>query len=217
MNADAVNISVVLDRSGSMASIADDIVVGLNQFLARQRQEDGEARVTVAQFDDQEPFEVLVDAVPVREVTDLPRGAYQPRGTTPLYDAIAAMIARVDARAAGRASAGLDEEDQLLVVVTDGLENASREHTRRSVFDMITGRRQQGWSFLFLGADQDSYASGQSMAVAPRNISNWEKSGDGTAKMWRDVSHSTSEYLKRSRHERRTRNDDVYEEDPHES
>jgi Mg-chelatase subunit ChlD len=217
MNADAVNISVVLDRSGSMASIADDIVVGLNQFLARQRQEDGEARVTVAQFDDQEPFEVLVDAVPVREVTDLPRGAYQPRGTTPLYDAIAAMIARVDARAAGRASAGLDEEDQLLVVVTDGLENASRENTRRSVFDMITGRRQQGWSFLFLGADQDSYASGQSMAVAPRNISNWEKSGDGTAKMWRDVSHSTSEYLKRSRHERRTRNDDVYEEDPNES
>ena len=105
----------------------------------------------------------------------------------------------------------------MLVVVTDGQENASREHTRGSVFDMITERRQQGWSFLFLGADQDSYASGQSMAMAPHNISNWEKSGDGTAKMWRDVSHSTSEYLKRSRHERRTRNDDVYEEDPNES
>lgn len=197
-----------------MAGIADDIVGGFNRFLARQRQEDGEARISVAQFDDGEPFEVLLNSVPVREVTDLARSAYQPRGATPLYDAIAWTIARVDARAAHRDSAGLDEEDQLVVVVTDGLENASREHTRRSVFDMITERRQKGWSLLFLGADQDSFASGQAMAVASSNIANWEKSVDGTAKMWRDVSHSTSEYLKRSRHERRSRNDDVFEEDP---
>lgn len=203
---DAVNISVVLDRSGSMTAIADEIVAGLNQFLAHQRQESGEARITVAQFDDQDPFEVLVDAVPVREVVDLPRRAYQPRGTTPLYDAIAAMVGRVDA--------GLAEDDQLLVVVTDGLENASREHTRRSVFDMITDRREKGWSFLFLGADQDSYASGQAMAMARANTANWEKSGAGTSKMWRDVSRSTSEYRKRSRPERRSSNDEVYEEDP---
>lgn len=200
-----------------MASIADDIVGGLNQFLARQRSEDGEARITVAQFDDQDPFEVLIDGVPVREVTDLDRAAYQPRGTTPLYDAIGGMIARVDAGAAGRRSAGLDEEDQLMLVITDGLENASREHTRASVFDMITERRQAGWSFLFLGADQDSYASGEAMAVAARNIANWDKSTEGTAKMWRDVSHSTSEYLRRSRYERRSRNDDVFTEDPDEA
>lgn len=211
---DAVNISVVLDRSGSMTAIADEIVAGLNQFLARQRQESGEARITVAQFDDQDPFEVLVDAVPVREVVDLPRRAYQPQGTTPLYDAIAAMVGRVDAGAAAWADAGLAEDDQLLVVVTDGLENASREHTRRSVFDMITDRREKGWSFLFLGADQDSYASGQAMAMARANTANWEKSGAGTSKMWRDVSRSTSEYRKRSRPERRSSNDEVYEEDP---
>lgn len=211
---DAVNISVVLDRSGSMASIAGDTVQGLNAFLARQRAEAGEATITVAQFDDQDPFEVLIDAVPVREVTDLARDAYQPRGTTPLYDALAAMIARVDARAGAREAAGLDEEDQLLVVVTDGLENASREHDRRSVFDMITARRQQGWSFLFLGADQDSFASGQSLAMASGNTANWQKSVDGTARMWRAVAHSTSEYQSRSRSERRSRNDDVFEEDP---
>lgn len=211
---DTANISVVLDRSGSMAAIADDVVGGLNEFLARQRQEDGAARITVAQFDDQDPFEVLIDGVPTREVTDLDRPAYQPRGTTPLYDAIGSMIARIDAGVASRRQAGLEEEDQLLVVVTDGLENASREHTRASAFDMITERRKKGWSFLFLGADQDSYASGEAMAMTAGNIANWDKSKDGTAKMWRDVSHSTSEYLKRSRHERRSRNDDVFTEDP---
>lgn len=211
---DPVNISVVLDRSGSMASIADDIVGGLNQFLSRQRDQHGEARISVAQFDDQDPFEVLIDGVPIREVTDLERGAYQPRGTTPLYDAIGSMIARVDAGTAARRSAGLAEEDQLVVVVTDGMENASREHTRESVFDLISGRRKDGWSFLFLGADQDSYASGEAMAVAAGNIANWDKSQEGTAKLWRDVSHSTSEYMKRSRQERRSLNDDVFRQDP---
>lgn len=211
---DAVNISVVLDRSGSMTAIADDIVGGLNEFLGRQRDEDGEARFTVAQFDDRDPFEVLVDAVPTREVTDLDRAAYQPRGATPLYDAVGSMIARVDADVATRRQAGLDEDDQLMVVVTDGLENASREHTRASVFEMIADRRRQGWSFLFLGADQDSYASGEAMAVAAGNIANWEKSKDGTTKMWRDVSHSTREYLKRSRQERRSHNDEVLTEEP---
>lgn len=210
---DAVNVTLALDRSGSMASVADEVVAGLNDFLARQRAESAQGRITVAQFDDQDPLEVLIDGMPIREVTDLERGAYQPRGLTPLYDAIGSMIARVDAKAATRRQAGLEEEDQLMVVVTDGLENASREHTRESIFEMISQRREEGWSFLFLGADQDSYASGQAISVPLANTANWEKSREGTARMWRAVSHSTSEYVRRSRQERRHRNDDVFVED----
>lgn len=75
---ESVHISVVLDRSGSMASIADDIVGGFNEFLSRQRAQHGEARLTLAQFDDQDPFELLVDAVPVREVTDFENGLPSP-------------------------------------------------------------------------------------------------------------------------------------------
>src|SRR5690606_8503379 len=70
-----------------------------------------------------------------------------------------------------------------------------------------TERRQAGWSFLFLGADQDSYASGEGMAVAARNIANWDKSTEGTAKMWRDAAHSTSGDPRRPRYEGRSRND----------
>lgn len=206
----ALHISVVLDRSGSMAAIADDIVGGFNEFLARQRAEAGEARITVAQFDSGNPFEVLIDGMPVREVTDLAREAYQPRGTTPLYDAIGSMIGRVDAVSAGH------DEDQLMVIVTDGLENASREHDRASVFSMITDRRRRGWSFMFLGADQDSYASGARMAMAGANTANWQKDREGTRKMWKDVSYSTELQRRRTREERRRRADSVYEEDPDE-
>ncbi|HSJ36107.1 MAG TPA: vWA domain-containing protein [Acidimicrobiia bacterium] len=204
----ALHISVVLDRSGSMAAIADDIVGGFNEFLARQRAEAGEARITVAQFDSEDPFEVLIDGIPVREVTDLPREAYQPRGSTPLFDAIGSMIGRVDAVSAGR------DEDQLMVIVTDGLENASREHDRGSVFSMITDHRRRGWSFMFLGADQDSYASGEGMALPRANTANWHKDREGTRKMWTDVSYSTELQRRRTREERRRRADSVYEEDP---
>lgn len=204
----ALHISVVLDRSGSMAAIADDIVGGFNEFLARQRAEAGEARITVAQFDSEDPFELLIDGMPVREVTDLRREAYQPRGTTPLYDAIGSMIGRIDAVSAGH------DEDQLMVIVTDGLENASREHDRASVFSMITDRRRRGWSFLFLGADQDSYASGASLAMARANTANWQKDREGTRKMWKDVAHSAELQRRRTREERRRRADSVYEEEP---
>lgn len=211
---DAVHVSVVLDRSGSMTSIADEVVAGFNRFLARQRAEDGEARITLAQFDDEDPFEVLIDGVPVREVTDMERSWYRPRGLTPLYDAVGAMIARADAEAARRAEAGADEEDQLVVIVTDGLENASREHTRSSVFDLISARREQGWSFLFLGADQDAYAAGGDIGMARANTAGWDKTERGTDKLWRDVSHTAVQYRQRSRVERRLLSDDVYREDP---
>ena len=211
---DAVNISVVLDRSGSMTSIGEEVVNGFNLFLARQRQESGEATITLVQFDDQDPFEVLIDAVPVREVTDLDRAADLPRGTTPLYDAVAQMIGRIDARESARRTRRLDEEDQLVAIITDGLENASREHTRRSVFDIISERRRRGWAFLLLGADQDAYAAGDRMGLAGTSVAGWDKSAAGTDKLWRDVSRSTEMYRRKSRKQRLAESDDIYRSDP---
>jgi hypothetical protein len=211
-----VHISVVLDRSGSMASIADDIVGGFNEFLAEQRRTPGTVRVTLAQFDSQGPFDVLVDAVDLREVTDLERSAYQPRASTPLYDAVGRMIGRIDAGIAQRAEFGLGEEDQVVVIVTDGMENASVEHTRASVFKLIEERRKAGWVFVFLGADQDAYASGERIAVAPDNRVAWERTPEGTKKMWGDLSHSTGSHRGKSREQRRSDSDHFHTEKPEE-
>ena len=83
-----VNISAVLDRSGSMASISDDVVGGFNTFLAEQRKQERGGRVTLVQFDGQDPFEVLIDGEDLDSVKDLDSARYIPRGNTPLYDAI---------------------------------------------------------------------------------------------------------------------------------
>lgn len=124
------------------------------------------------------------------------------------------MVSRIDAEIARRAAAGFDEEDQLVVIVTDGMENASREHTRKSVFSLISDRRDQGWTFLFLGADQDSYDAGGSIGMARASTADWDKSAAGANKMWKDVAYSTEEYRRRSQEKRRSRSDDVFLEDP---
>lgn len=209
-----VHISVVLDRSGSMASIAGDIVGGFNEFLADQRNGPGTARVTLAQFDSEDPFEVLIDAIDLNEVTDLDRSAYQPRGLTPLCDAVGRMVGRIDASIAKRTELGLAVEDQVVVVVSDGLENASREHTPRTVFELIDERRKAGWVFVFLGANQDSYASGRAMAFAPGNRADWESSPEGSKRMWRHVSHSARVHRSKPSPQRRTDSDEFYQEDP---
>ena len=209
-----VHLSVVLDRSGSMAPIADDIVGGFNEFLAEQRKQPGTAKVTFVQFDSEDPFEVLFDGVDLREVTDLERSAYRPRGSTPLYDAVGRMIGKIDADVAARTERDEQEEDQVVVIVTDGMENASREHTRGTVFDLIAERRTKGWVFAFLGANQEAYSDGDAMGVAAGNQAPWAVTPDGAKTMWKNVSHSASVHRAKTQPQRRASTDQFYEEDP---
>ncbi len=208
----AVHISVVLDRSGSMASIADDIVGGWNEYLSRQQREPGEARVTLAQFDGQDPFEILVDGLDIQRVGPLSRESYRPRGNTPLFDAVGRMIARIDTDVARRRAGARPAEDPVVVVITDGLENASREHDRASIFSLVEQRRGEGWVFVFLGADQDAYAEGTRMGVAGTNAAAWVKSAPGVQKMYRDLDYSTAQHREKAALRRKLEADQFHQE-----
>ena len=157
---------------------------------------------------------MLIDGIPLREVTDLDPAAYQPRSTTPLYDAVGRMIVRIDGQVTSRRKLGLPDGDQVVLIVTDGLENASTDFNRSRVFEMVSDRRQQGWVFVFLGADQDVYAEGDKVGVATGNRVSWEKSKAGSKKMWKDVTYSTSSYRSKADYLRRRDSDQFYEEDP---
>ena len=189
-----VHVHFVLDRSGSMDAIRSDVIGGFNSFLREQQAAGGACVMTLVQFDDQDPYEVIADAVPIAEMAPLSEATFVPRGTTPLYDAMGHAIANATIRAERRDAAGDAPEDVLFVTFTDGLENASREYDRAKVFDLVKRREERGWTFAYLGANQDAYAEGGKMGVAQGSAQAWAASPAGTAAAFDDLSKATAAY-----------------------
>ena len=156
-------LAYILDRSGSMASMQEPAVAAFNQFVKDQLDVPGEARLTLVQFDDQ--YEVPISALPVEKVPKLTAATYTPRGSTALLDAIGRTIKETDRRLQA-----LPETERptkvILVIFTDGMENASQEYTSRHISDLIAlYRKEKGWEFIFLAANQDAIATATAMQM----------------------------------------------------
>jgi len=159
-NPNLTHLYFLLDRSGSMQTIVDDTVGGFDAFIAEQRTSPGECRVTLAQFDDHYE-EVYAD----RPIADVPSLVLQPRGTTALLDSIGRLVTD-----AGQRLAALPEDQRpgtvVVGIMTDGMENASREWAHPQVKQLIEKQTQDyQWQFLYLGADQDAIEVGMSIGV----------------------------------------------------
>lgn len=164
---DATDITVVLDRSGSMDNIKNDIIGGFNNFIREQRnvKNAGECVVTLIQFDSQNPQETLYTAMPVDNVRDLTNNTFVPRGGTPLYDAVGQAI-----KSAGHRLSQMNEYQRpdkvIFVIMTDGEENASQEFSSMSLFQLI-GMQESlyRWHFIFIGANQDAIKAAGKMNI----------------------------------------------------
>jgi hypothetical protein len=198
----AAHIWFLLDRSGSMQPLAAAVVDGFNGFVAEQHNTLAltaapATRLTLAQFDGVAPYEELIDGRRLEKVGPLAHAAFQPRGSTPLYDAIGHLIDRADARLARRAAKAKPAESQLVVIFTDGEENASQTGGQRTFFDRIAARKAAGWTFVFLGANQDSYATGGGLAMDAGSVSNYAPSPAGVHAAWQSVSRGAGAYLRK--------------------
>ncbi len=162
-------VNVILDRSGSMASIRSQTISGYNEYIQGLRADkDTSYSVSLTQFD--APINVAELTVsyidkPLAEVPELTRDSYIPRGNTPLYDAIGETIRRVDPIKAGR--------PVLCLIITDGYENASVEFTKDTIKALIKEKEAGGWTFSFLGANIDSYAVGGAIGTQTVNTANY--------------------------------------------
>lgn len=181
MKKDSTHLALVVDRSGSMIAIAEDAEGGLKRFIAEQRAVPGELTIEMFQFDTQ-----------YEKVTDIDTWTLVPRGMTALLDAIGKAIVEV-----GEGLAARPEEERpakvIFMIVTDGLENSSREWTRKQVFDAITRQRDEWkWEFVFAAANQDAIAEGASMGIASNM--NYTPSAAGTHALYATASASVSDY-----------------------
>lgn len=164
------HIYFLLDRTGSMASMAGDVIGGFNRFLAAQRADGDDARMTLVQFDSQDPLEILTDGVRISRVRDLTPATFQPRGGTPLLDATGALIRHASRRVVRRRAASKADESILFVTFTDGLENASHRFTHAEIRERVAGKEAEGWTFVYLGAALDAYADAQAIGYGMRRM-----------------------------------------------
>lgn len=179
---------VLFDRSGSMESMREAVVDGFNRLLAEQQAEESEARITLIQFDTEDPHEVLADALPISEVLPLTAAQFVPRGGTPLFDATGRVVTMAASRQDQRQVSGEAAEDVTIVTITDGQENQSHEFSRAQIVDLVSAKKEQGWSFVFLGAGLDAYGEAQGMGYDSRSVQSWAPDGTGAALAFRSLS-----------------------------
>jgi hypothetical protein len=179
-------IVFVLDRSGSMESIAADMRGGFDAFIAEQRKIPGDCAVTLAQFDDK--YEVVYQGKPI---ADVPPCTLEPRGSTALLDAIGRTIVQTG----GRLMVTPEHERPskvFFVVITDGQENASQEFNHFEVASMIKRQREvYAWEFVFLGADENALAVAGGLGI--RSAAKFVNNGAGAQAVYSSVSASVGE------------------------
>lgn len=194
MKEHATDITMVLDRTGSMEPIRDDTIGGFNRFVQDQRAIPGECALTLVQFDSQDPFEVCYRAKPITEAPLLTRDGYIPRAATPLLDAIGRGI-----NDTGQRLSALPESDRpgkiIFVVITDGLENASQEFKKTTIKEMIERQREiYKWEFVFLGANMDAIQEGEAIGVARRAAMTMAHDAAGAQAAYASLGRATTAY-----------------------
>ena len=160
-----MNVYILLDRSGSMATLWDEALGSINTYVSKLKKKDN---VYLAAFDDQ--YEIVRDCK-AEGWDDISKDEIQPRGMTALYDSCGKIMAKAEEDGAKKT---------ILVVMTDGHENASKEHTQTSIKAKVKQFEDNKWEVIFLGANFDSVdvvsgglgvMASKSMNIAAGNLS----------------------------------------------
>ena len=188
MKKNLTEIVFILDRSGSMAGLEEDTIGGFNALIEKQKLEEGEAYVSTVLFDNYS--EVVHDRVQLDRVPRMTRKEYYVRGCTALLDAVGGAIKHIStvhryAREEDR------PEKTLFVITTDGMENASRRYRYPEVRQMIERqKKEQGWEFLFLGANIDAAREAARFGITEDRAANYHADRRGTAVLYETVSET---------------------------
>jgi len=196
MKKEYTHISVIIDKSGSMHGTQTDTIGGFNTFLGEQQEVDGKGTLTLIQFDDQ--YEVHEDMSPLNSVESLTHKTYAPRGSTALLDAIGKTINTTESKIKDLKKKDRPEK-VIFLIITDGHENASREFSKSNISEMVKRHEDDdGWDFVFIGANIDSFSEGGGMGVRACNTSNYISTSKGTRDLYNNLSGNMTSYRCRS-------------------
>lgn len=173
----------ILDRSGSMGGLESDTIGGFNSLVEKQKKQDGECYVTTVLFDNF--IEKIHDRVKLSEVERLTEEDYYVRGCTALVDAIGTSVKHIENIHRYIRKSDVPEHT-MFVIITDGMENASREFTGDKVREMIENHKENdGWEFLFIGANIDAVKTAKGFGINEDRAVNYHADKKGTGVVYR--------------------------------
>ncbi len=179
MKKDLTELVFILDRSGSMYGLESDTIGGFNSMIEKQKKGIGEVLVNTVVFSD--TSKVIMDRKEIKDVPRMDETMYSVGGCTALLDAIGGAIHHVD-----MVHRYIRKEDvpehTMFIITTDGMENASRKYSLKMIKQMIEEKKEQGWEFLFLGANIDAVQTAERFGISEEYAVNYHSDAVGTAK-----------------------------------
>jgi len=157
-----LNVIFLLDESGSMSSCKSQTISGFNEYIQTLQKEKKKINVTLTKFNSYS-VSIVYSNIPVSNVQLLTNETYRPDGNTPLYDAIGKTVNQ-------------DKENKktLFIILTDGEENSSREYQKDDIVNLIKEQEKTGWSFVYLGANQNAWGHAQQFGLSHGNVLSYD-------------------------------------------
>ncbi|HPF87553.1 MAG TPA: VWA domain-containing protein [Candidatus Limiplasma sp.] len=192
MKKDWKELVFILDKSGSMGGLESDTIGGYNAMLQKQQQQAGACRITTVLFDSH--VRLLHDRTDLCGVRPITSDDYCAGGSTALIDAIGMTLDKI-ANAQKHTDSAYRPESTLVVIITDGEENASREYTLDAVRRRIeTLKAEHSWEFIFLGANIDAVTTAAQYGIAKDRAQNYHADSQGVATNYRAMSSAVTHF-----------------------
>lgn len=184
---------IILDKSGSMTSIAKQAIDGVNESIAaikssQEKHPEQDNVLTLVAFCGCE-IKKIYEQAPIAEVNPITPQDYRPCCMTPLYDAIGNTITAVHRLMENEKNAIAS-----VTVITDGYENASKEFTHKAIKGLIEAYKSEGWLFAYIGAEHDVEAVAFKLSID--NSLQFEKTDKGTRHMFEHFRRSRDSYVR---------------------
>ena len=176
-------IVVIIDKSGSMSSLTNDTIGGYNGFLEEQIKNEIQANVNVLFFNTKKTW--FQTNTPIKEAKRLDRDNYKAEGGTALNDAVARAYYFLEHK---------NPEKAIVVIITDGVENASEEIKPNVIKGMLSKLQQKEYRIVYLAANQDAFATGNSLGIDSQCVANISGSGVGIRSAYAAASNATLSY-----------------------
>ena len=210
---ETTEIICILDRSTSIrtSGLIEKTIEGFNSFIADQKKLPGKAKLTLCLFDGGtgygntgapgETYEIRHNGIDVKDVPELNKETFVPKGMTAMWDAIGATIDSVSTRLS-KISAEEKPDKVVILVMTDGQENSSKEYNQSSVQSLIKKHKENDqWAFIFIGANIDVMATGGSMGVTMGNTRGYSGTSAGVSMAFATMSSSVKSFRSMSKND----------------